>query len=192
LRGYEYGIGSRWVVLVHDESHDSRGWGSLAGKLSRRGFRVLAFDLRGHGRSDGPTNALRASADVSGALRFARSRGAHGLYVVGAGSGASAALVAANGFTVRALVALSPRPSRRNGRRVPAETRAPKLIIVGSLDERAGQDADAVFRRSIGWVLLKSPPVSVQGTALLRSSWADHVHEQIFAFLDDYPSDPLP
>jgi pimeloyl-ACP methyl ester carboxylesterase len=192
LRGREYGIGGRWVILVHDEDQDSRAWGSLVRKLSTRGFRVLAFDRRGYGASEGPRNSRRAAADVSAALRFARSRGASGLYVVSAGAGASAALVAAKAHRLRALIALSPRPARGPAiGPIPPETRAPKLIIVGALDERAGKAADAVFRRSVGWVVLNSPPVVVQGTALLQSSWGDHVREQIFAFLEDY-FDPPP
>jgi pimeloyl-ACP methyl ester carboxylesterase len=188
LRGRAYGSGERWVILVHDEGQDSRAWRGITAELFERGFRVLSFDLSGYGASDGPRNARCTRGDVSAALDFARLRGARRLYLIAAGTGASAALVAANSYpAVRALVALSPRPSRASrSRSVAPETRAPKLIIVGSLDDRAERLADAVFERSIGWVVLNSQPVWAQGTDLLASSWGDHVREQILDFLQDY------
>jgi pimeloyl-ACP methyl ester carboxylesterase len=188
LRGHAYGAGKRWVILVHDEGQDSRAWRSITGDLSAQGFRALAFDLSGHGASDGPPSARRIRGDISAALDFARSHGAGRRSLIAAGAGATAALVAANGFPgVQALIALSPRPSLPGGSRsVLPETRAPKLIIVGSLDDRAAKNADAVFRRSIGWAVVTSPPVRDQGTDLLASAWGDEVRERIVAFLRDY------
>jgi pimeloyl-ACP methyl ester carboxylesterase len=185
LRGRQYGGGASWVILVHDEGQDSRAWRGLPPQLTAQGFRVLAFDLRGYGASDGPRDARRERADIAAALGFARSRGARRLYVIGAGVGAGAALVAASTYSIRAFVALSP---RRSGRDNPEQTRAPKLIFVGSLDDRAAAQADDVFRRSIGFATLNSTPVDVQGTKLLRSAWGDDVRELIVIFLRDYVS----
>lgn len=185
LRGRLYGGGASWVILVHDEDQDSRAWRGLPKHLSAQGFRVLAFDLRGYGASNGPRDSGRVRADVGAALGFARSRGARRLYVIGAGVGAGAALVAASAYPIRAFVALSP---RRSGRDNPEQTRAPKLIFVGSLDDRAAAEADDVFRRSIGFATLNSTPVNVQGTELLRSAWGDDVRELIVMFLRDYLS----
>jgi pimeloyl-ACP methyl ester carboxylesterase len=183
LRGRLFGAGSSWVILVHDQDQDSRAWRGLPLHLSAQGFRVLAFDLRGYGASKGRRDAGRVRADVGAALGFARSHGARRLFVIGAGVGAGAALVAASEYPIRAFVALSP---RRSGRDDPEQTRAPKLIFVGSLDHRAAVQADDVFRRSIGFATLNSTPVDVQGTELLRSSWGDNVRELIVIFLRDY------
>lgn len=183
LRGRQYGAGASWVILVHDEGQDSRAWRGLPRQLSAQGFRALVFDLRGYGASDGSRDARRARLDVAAALGFARSRGARRLCVIGAGVGAGAALVAARTYPIRAFVALSP---RRSGRDNPEQTRAPKLIFVGSLDDRAAAEADDVFRRSIGFATMNSTPVDVQGTELLRSSWGDDVRELIVIFLRDY------
>jgi hypothetical protein len=85
-------------------------------------------------------------------------------------------------------VALSPLGAHgRPQRSLPDETRAPKLIMAGWLDDSAAAQADEVFRRSIGWTLLDSTPVSEQGTELLDSSWGKQVREQILGFLLDYP-----
>ena len=45
------GSGTRTAVLIHGIMSDSRAWHRVTGELERRGFRVLAVDLAGHGRS---------------------------------------------------------------------------------------------------------------------------------------------
>lgn len=45
------GSGERIAVLIHGIMSDSRAWHRVARDLRRRGFRVLAVDLAGHGRS---------------------------------------------------------------------------------------------------------------------------------------------
>lgn len=45
------GSGSRTAVLIHGIMSDSRAWHRVTAELERRGFRVLAVDLAGHGRS---------------------------------------------------------------------------------------------------------------------------------------------
>lgn len=48
---HEWGAGSRTVVLVHGYTDDHRTWWRVAPELARRGYRVVAPDLRGHGGS---------------------------------------------------------------------------------------------------------------------------------------------
>jgi pimeloyl-ACP methyl ester carboxylesterase len=47
----EWGQGTRTAVLVHGMSDDHSTWWQVAPFLAAQGFRVLAPDLRGHGRS---------------------------------------------------------------------------------------------------------------------------------------------
>ncbi|HEV7743269.1 MAG TPA: alpha/beta hydrolase [Pseudolysinimonas sp.] len=47
----ETGPGPRTAVLIHGIMSDSRAWHRVTAELERRGFRVLAVDLAGHGRS---------------------------------------------------------------------------------------------------------------------------------------------
>ena len=47
----ESGTGSRTAVLIHGFMSDSRAWHRVTAELERRGFRVLAVDLAGHGSS---------------------------------------------------------------------------------------------------------------------------------------------
>jgi len=188
LRGQRYGEGSRWVILVHDTGEDLDAWQPLVRPLVREGYSVLAFDLRGHGISDGEWEPERLVDDVLAVLALASARGAERLYVIGGGAGATAAIAAAGAQEVRALVALSPR-SGLEGLSPDAirRSRAPKLVIAGSKDADAAEQATWVARRVLGWCVQESPPVSEQGTALLRSAWGDHVREHVLAFLRDYP-----
>ena len=45
------GGGSRTAILIHGIMSDSRAWHRVTAELESRGFRVLAVDLAGHGRS---------------------------------------------------------------------------------------------------------------------------------------------
>jgi len=50
----EHGSGPHAIVLIHGLLMDGRMYGRLAPKLDRRGHRVIALDLPGHGDSDQP------------------------------------------------------------------------------------------------------------------------------------------
>ena len=51
LAVHESGSGPRMAVLIHGFMSDSRAWHRVTAELERRGFRVLAVDLAGHGSS---------------------------------------------------------------------------------------------------------------------------------------------
>ncbi|MFE1173754.1 alpha/beta fold hydrolase [Streptomyces sp. NPDC058773] len=51
LHTHEWGAGERVAVLVHGLMSDHRTWYRVAPALVDRGYRVVAVDLRGHGRS---------------------------------------------------------------------------------------------------------------------------------------------
>lgn len=188
LRGERYGESPRWAILVHDEGEDLDAWRGLVGPLTKEGYAVLAFDLRGHGISDGDWDAASLAEDILAVLALAHARGGERLYLIAAGAGATAALVAAGAHEVRALVALSPQaPLDSVSPEAIRRSKAPKLIIAGSGDTAAAEAATWVHRRVLGWSLLEQPPVPEQGTALLRSAWGDHVREHMLAFLRDYP-----
>lgn len=52
LHSYEYGSGSKTAALIHGVTGDAGTWFEIAPWLVERGYRVIAVDLRGHGRSD--------------------------------------------------------------------------------------------------------------------------------------------
>jgi pimeloyl-ACP methyl ester carboxylesterase len=90
-----YGTGERGVVLAHGGRFNKESWAKQARVLADAGFRVLAFDFRGFGKSHGPGQADIFSAplhlDVLAAVRYLRGTGAKTVSVVGASLGGGAA-----------------------------------------------------------------------------------------------------
>ncbi len=90
-----YGNGDRGVVLAHGGRFTKESWQPQAQLLTDTGFRVLAFDFRGFGRSHGPGDSDLDTApmelDVSAAVRYLREQGAKTVAVIGASFGGAAA-----------------------------------------------------------------------------------------------------
>src|SRR3954469_10566007 len=91
-----YGAGPRAVVLAHGARFDKASWKKEATELAAAGYRVVAIDFRGYGKSKGGANSQPGMADmyldVLAAVRYLRANGATSVAVIGAsmGGGASA------------------------------------------------------------------------------------------------------
>ena len=89
-----YGSGERGVVLAHGGQFNKESWQKQAEVLAGAGFRVLAIDFRGYGRSRGPKSKSGFNGveyDVLGAVRYLHATGAKTVSVVGASFGGGAA-----------------------------------------------------------------------------------------------------
>jgi alpha/beta superfamily hydrolase len=90
-----YGKGDRGVVLAHGGRFNKESWEKQARVLEKAGFRVLAIDFRGYGRSRGPGDAEPLGAplplDVLAAVRYFRETGVKTVSVVGGSMGGGAA-----------------------------------------------------------------------------------------------------
>jgi pimeloyl-ACP methyl ester carboxylesterase len=90
-----YGKGTRAVVLAHGGRFNKESWRDQARALVSAGFRVLAIDFRGFGRSTGPGQADFFNApfdhDVLAAVRYLRTHGCKSVSVVGGSFGGGAA-----------------------------------------------------------------------------------------------------
>lgn len=90
-----YGIGEKGIVLAHGGRFNKESWANQAGRLEQAGFRVLALDFRGYGKSHGPGDSDPMDAplrlDVLAAVRYLRKTGAKSVSVVGASMGGGAA-----------------------------------------------------------------------------------------------------
>ena len=135
-----YGNGDRGVVLAHGGRFDKESWAPQARVLAGAGFRVLAFDFRGRGRSHGPGDADIMSAplhlDVLAAVRHLKKSGAKTVSVVGGSMGGSAAgdaAIEAPGEIDR-LVLLAGVPDR------PAEKLTGRKLFVVARDDVGGPD----------------------------------------------------
>ena len=131
-----YGNGQRGVVLAHGGQFNKESWAKQAQILAHAGFRVLAFDFRGYGKSSGPGQADLDTApvylDVLAAVRYLRKTGSKTVSVVGASFGGGAAgdaSIASEPGEINRLVFLGASP---NG---PAEKlKCPSLFIVARDD----------------------------------------------------------
>jgi pimeloyl-ACP methyl ester carboxylesterase len=90
-----YGKGKHAVVLVHGGRFNKESWAKQAPELVKAGFRVLAIDLRGYGKSTGPGQKDIFSAplhlDVLAAVRYLRENGAKSVGLLGGSLGGGAA-----------------------------------------------------------------------------------------------------
>lgn len=90
-----YGEGDRGVVLAHGGRFNKESWEKQARTLATAGFRVLALDFRGYGKSRGPGQSDPMSAplylDVLASVRYLRKTGAKSVSVVGGSMGGGAA-----------------------------------------------------------------------------------------------------
>lgn len=101
LIGVLLGRGPRAVVLAHQGGGggaDLCVWMPYARRLVTSGYRVLAFDHRGHGSSGQArvnSRLTRVDFDVLGAIRVLRGRGAIGIVLAGGSLGGAAVIGAA-------------------------------------------------------------------------------------------------
>jgi pimeloyl-ACP methyl ester carboxylesterase len=90
-----YGEGDRGVVLAHGGRFDKESWDKQARTLTAAGFRVLALDFRGYGKSRGPGDSDPMGAplylDVLAAVRYLRKTGTKSVSVIGGSMGGGAA-----------------------------------------------------------------------------------------------------
>jgi len=134
-----YGEGTRGLVLAHGGPFNKESWEKQARTFATAGFRVLALDFRGYGKSRGPGQSDPLSAplqlDVLAAVHYLRNAGAKTVSVVGASMGGSAAgdaSIESPAGEIDRLVLLGASP---NG---PAEKlKCPVLFIVARDDASA-------------------------------------------------------
>jgi pimeloyl-ACP methyl ester carboxylesterase len=136
-----YGKGDRGVVLAHGGRFNKESWEKQARVLAQAGFRVLAIDFRGRGRSRGGAQTQPhddgARFDVLAAIRYLRQTGAKTVSVVGAsfGGGAAAeASVEAGPGEIDRLVLLAHAPIDK-----PEQMKGRKLFIL-SRDDFSGEN----------------------------------------------------
>ena len=67
LAGSTFGDGTAGVVLAHMFPTDQTSWHPFARQLAMEGYRALAFDFRGYGRSSGARRIDEIDLDVSAA-----------------------------------------------------------------------------------------------------------------------------
>jgi pimeloyl-ACP methyl ester carboxylesterase len=135
-----YGSGSRGLVLAHGARFDKASWKDQAGEFAKAGFRVVAVEFRGYGKSKGGPNSKPGfddmHLDILAAVKYLRDTGAETVAVLGASMGGHAAanaVVAAPGQIDR-LVLLAHAPIKE-----PEKITGPKLFAVAEGDPIAAR-----------------------------------------------------
>ncbi len=109
--------GGKGVLLVHMMPATKESWKNFAELLQKENFKVLAIDLRGHGKSEyGPNGYMsftdeehqKGLRDVEAGVKYLKDNGATQIHIVGASIGANFALQFADKNEIASAVLLSP------------------------------------------------------------------------------------
>lgn len=132
------------IIFFHDAGESSAWWITLAENLQSRGYNVFVPDQRGHGRSEGTVDWLRAIEDVDVYLQTIDQLPIRiqDIMMMGMGEGANVALVScARSTRCIGAVAISPRefvPAINLDSIVGAYGESRELLLVSADDDSIG------------------------------------------------------
>jgi pimeloyl-ACP methyl ester carboxylesterase len=188
----EAGTGKTTIVLAHGGRSDLCETVGFAAKLVSRGYRVVAFDFRGNGRS-AATHSLALGNDLAAAVAHARQTGAEHTFLIGASMGGAAIAQNTSTLDVDGRISLSgTRLWLGFGINNPAglaRIRAPYLYVGARDDWRAPlPEALAIFRKigardkrtaiypgsEHGWQFVETSRFAPQARALVLAWIASH------------------
>jgi pimeloyl-ACP methyl ester carboxylesterase len=184
-----YGNGARAVVLVHGGRFTKESWKPQAQTLAQAGFRVLAIDFRGEGKSRGPGQADLYTAplhlDVLGAVRYLRNTGATTVSAIGGSMGGAAAgdaSIASKPGEIDRVVLLGAAP---NGSAEKLHSRT--LFIVARDDANADGPRLPAIRAQYEKAPQPKQLIILEGSAhaqfLFQTDQAERVMREILQFL---------
>jgi len=191
----EYGEGPRGLVLAHGGRFTKESWVAQAPVFAAAGFRVVAIDFRGRGRSAGGSagdSDEGYALDVLAAVRHLRRTGAESVAVLGASFGGWAAARAAAGAEpgeIDRLMLLA------SGADDPERLTLPKLFIVARDDpDSRGEPRLTSIRRQFESAPEPKELVVLEGEAhaqlLFDTDQADRLLEEILRFLTEPAAEP--
>lgn len=185
LAGTLFGGGPAGVVLAHMFPTDQTSWHPFARQLAAEGFRALAFDFRGYGRSGGTRQIDVIDRDVRAAAAFLRGQGVQRLALVGASMGGTAAIKVAAQDGAQALVVISSPQAFRGLTASGAELarlRVPSLWI-SSEGDSVTPAMRAMYAAAGGARTLHIYPGSAHGTYLFDSLHGADLTGRILVFI---------
>jgi len=194
LYAIEAGGGKTTAVLAHGGRADLCETLGFAGKLVARGYRVVAFDFRGDGRSQAPVkNSLALGRDFAAAVAQARRGGAERIFLIGSSMGGAAIVQNTSSIRVDGRISISGTRLWSgygfNNPRGLARIRAPFLYVGTRRDPRAPlKEALGIFRRigardkrtaiypgsDHGWSLVVDGQFAPKSLALILRWLANH------------------
>ena len=184
-----YGEGNRAVVLAHGGRFNKESWRDQALALVSAGYRVLAIDFRGFGRSTGPGQADFNNApfenDVLAAVRYLKTHDVKTVSVVGGSFGGGAAgdaSIKSVAGEIDRIVFLGAAPN------LPAEKpKSRSLFIVARDDGNAGGTRLPGIRAQHEKAPQPKELIVLDGSAhaqfLFQTNQSDRVMHEILRFL---------
>ncbi len=188
LHGSQWTVNDCWTLMLHDpgDDHDSDDLAALIGTVVRSGSSVVAFDLPGHGFSEGVWTCSTSFEQTIGTmLDWVEQRQPAKVGMIAVGAACYPALQIAHDRNVNILVLISP-PPHVDLQAVPLRFRgagAAKLIVFGGANEVYRATATELRQRSIGWAVSRSVGSVDQGADLLNGPHRAGVQEGIEFFL---------
>ena len=169
------------IVLAHGAAFAKESWHAVAADLAAKGFRVLAIDFRGWGKSTPGETKNALFEDVLGAVRYLHANGAAHVSVVGGSMGGGAAgeaAVRASPGEIDRIVLLSPAPIA-----APERVGGDKLVV-------ASEHEPAVDRIKALYEKMPEPKrlVLLPGTAHAQHIFATEQGERVTATVTDFLS----
>jgi dienelactone hydrolase len=149
----EAGTGKTTVVLAHGGTTDACNTMRFATKLIEAGYRIVAPDFRGAGRSDRPfRNRLAFGLDFAAVVARARAMGAERVFLIGSSRGGAAIVHNTATVPVEGRISLSGMRLWRgygiNNQASVARIREPFLYVGTRNDRRAPvKEVFRIFRR---------------------------------------------
>lgn len=183
-----YGTGTRGVVLAHGGQFNKESWAKQAQALAGAGFRVVAIDFRGYGRSRGPGQENIYSAplhlDILAAVDYLRRSRVTGVSLIGAsmgGSAASEAVAQSPPGAIDRLVILAAAPEQ------PEKLNCPKLLLVARDDSNGAGPRLPEIRARFEKTPQPKELIVLEGSAhaqfLFQTDQAERVMREILRFL---------
>lgn len=173
------------MVLAHGGRFQKDGWAPQARTLAAAGFRVLAIDFRGEGKSRGNPEEERRF-DVLGAVHYLRKTGAKSVSVVGASMGGDYAAEAAElePEAIDRLVLLA-----SGAYTALTKMKGPKLFILARDDANDDGPRLPKIRAQYQKALDPKELIIVDGSAhaqfLFATNQGERVMHEILRFLSD-------
>ena len=185
-----YGEGARGVVFAHGAIFNKQSWAPLAKRIADLGYRALAIDFRGYGKSHGGSEAYGLDQDVLAAVRWLHGQGVQSVSVIGGSMGGGAAARAATEIgpgQIDKLILLSPVPIEH-----PDQIKAGSILYIASRNESLASNIRQQYARAPEPKQLVLLDGSAHAQNIFATGQSQHLSETILKFLTKTNKQDMP